>query len=571
MEMTLEQKRAVAIASARARAAEAEPTAASAAPPAPGDTWTDEGGNAFQIIEPTAKRGLGQLTPADVQSRMAVRPMAAPVPVAVGPTEMRGYSPEQRAADAAATSDPRFVQSQMAREPAASQPLALSLMGRTRGGERGPIETFGREAANTALLGAPDLVASLLSATPTAQEHEMAKAARAGARENNPNAARAGQVAGIAAQLAATPAAAVATPARSALYGGAMSGGATAIDTRGDPLATARDTLAGAAAGYGVSRATGGQAPRAERPPAMSNEELRSAADAAYTKADNAGVIFGPSGIRQLGKDVKTDLADFGYHPQMQPKIAPILKEIDRLSNGNVTLKGVEVLRRMAGNARTSIDASERSLGGKIVEKIDDWVANAKPGQAITGDAAEGAAALQEARGLWQRVKKSEMVDDALERAERRAASTGSGGNADNATRQNIRGILDNPKKVRGFSEAEREAMEKVVRGTPGQNIARLLGKLSPSGNGLMMALQAGAAGASGGMSLPAAAVGMGAKKIADSLTGRRVDDLSHLIRGGVSAATQQGAQMPAQLDYVRRLALLLAANPGSPPAQAGR
>lgn len=538
--------------------------------PKPSDTWTDEGGNAFQIIDPTAKRGLGQLTPADVASRMAVKPMAAPAPVVAGPTEMRAYTPEMRTADVAATRDPKFVRDQLAREPD-NGALALKLMGETRGADRGALPTFAREAGNTAFLGIPRLAGALTSDVPLAQEWEMAKAADAQGRADNLTAAKTGQAVGTLAQMAAVPSAAFATPLRAGVTSGAMSGVRTAVDTLGDPAATARDALIGAVTGYGVSRALSGPTPAPARPVAMTNEELRATASAAYDRADQAGVIFGPSGIRQLGKDVKADLADFGYHPQMQPKIAPILGEIDRLSNSNVTLKGVEVLRRMANNARTSLDASERTLGGKIVEKIDDWVANAKPGDVIAGDAGQGAAALAEARSLWHRVKKSEMVDDAVGRADLRAASTGSGGNVDNATRQNLRSILDSPKKSRGFTEDERAAMEAVVRGSNVQNIARLLGKLSPSGNGLMLALQAGAAGASGGMSLPFAAVGMAAKKTADKMTSSGVDDLSNLIRGGgVSAASQPAAQSVPRIDMIHRIALILA-NQRAPQSREAR
>src|SRR5690606_29526572 len=132
------------------------------------------------------------------------------------------------------------------------------------------------------------------------------------------------------------------------------------------------------------------------------------------------------------------------------------------------------------------------------------------------------------ARSIWTRMKKAETLDNALTKAERRAASTGSGGNADNAMRQNVRALLDNPRTSRGMSAAERKAAERVVRGTPVQNALRLAGKLSPAGNGLMAGLGVGGAMVNPAYGIPSL-VGLGAKAAADRMTVRNVEKLSQL------------------------------------------
>lgn len=130
-----------------------------------------------------------------------------------------------------------------------------------------------------------------------------------------------------------------------------------------------------------------------------------------------------------------------------------------------------------------------------------------------------------------------------MEKAELRAASTGSGGNADNATRQNLRRILE---KERGLKPDEKAALETVVRGTTGQNALRLAGKLSPSGNGLMAALGVGGAmvnPALGALSLG----GMGAKAAADAMTGKNVNKLVEILRAGGDASATQAAPNAVQ------------------------
>lgn len=550
-------------AAARQLAAEIVRLRGSSAPSAPipnvGETWTDQGGNSFQIVEPTAPRGLGQLTQQDVRSRLAVRPSApAAPPAATGPTEMRALTDESRQASAAVTNDPSRVAGLLAAEKTPeARAIALRNMGQARGDVRGPVETFTREAVNTAGLGLPRLVASAFGPNPMAAEHEMAKAADARGRQNNPVAGGAGQFTGMAAQALATPLAAVRTAPRAAAYGGAMSGVSTAADTRGDIGATARDALAGSAAGYGLARVTG--ATPKSKPVMRTSEELESAAQSAYDKADLQGVVFSPRGMKQLKKDVVADLTDFGYHPTLQPRVAVVLSELDRLSNSNVTLKGVEVLRRIANNARMSNDPSEQALGRKIIEHIDRHVETPGPAGIIGGDSATASAALREARDFWRRKRKGDQVEDAVMAAELRASSTGSGGNVDNATRQNIRAILTNPKRAAGFTEEEKAAMEKVVRGTKGQNALRLAGKLSPSGNGLMAALGLGATVANPLMAIPAG-LGIVAKNVADKATGKNVNALMELIRGAaddLNLLPRISSSSQRQLEQARVLGLL--------------
>jgi hypothetical protein len=105
--------------------------------------------------------------------------------------------------------------------------------------------------------------------------------------------------------------------------------------------------------------------------------------------------------------------------------------------------------------------------------------------------------------------------------------------------RQEVKKLYD---KGRGFSGDEREAMKEIMLGKPGQNILRLLGKLSPSGNGLMAAL--GVGGAMANPALGAASLGgMGAKWLADRGTQTAIEALDVLIRSGGSKQALAAAQ----------------------------
>ncbi len=266
---------------------------------------------------------------------------------------------------------------------------------------------------------------------------------------------------------------------------------------------------------------------------APSLEDIAAASKAAYQKAEDAGVVLSKDGLKDLVKGIKEEVKDFGYLPSLHPRVAATMKEMGGVFKNDTTLKDADVLRRVANNARMSPDPSEAALGGKIVGTLDDYLANVTPDQVVMGDAEAGVKALQEARGLYSRMRKSTLIDDAQKAAELRAAATGSGGNVDNLTRQRIASILLDKTKSKGFTAAEKKALDTVVRGTPAQNIARLVGKLSPSGNGLMAALGGGMTVAKPEFGVPAMAAGFIAKRLADGATARNLGIADALIRNG--------------------------------------
>lgn len=290
----------------------------------------------------------------------------------------------------------------------------------------------------------------------------------------------------------------------------------------------------GGTVGAGVRAGANALQTRAARKAIPSNDQLRAASQSAYDEAERAGVILNKTGMGRLMRNVVTDMTQHGFLPANEPGAAAVYRELSRIAKGNVTLKGLDTVRKMAGNAYIPGNASNNKLTGQIIERIDEMVESGDPAMFLTGNSTKAAGAMREARNLWGRARRSETLDDAVERADLRAASTGSGGNADNAVRQNVRRIVEKP---RGFTNQERGAAERVVRGTVPQNALRLLGKLAPTG--VVSGVLSGGAGygllGPAGLALPL--LGQAAKTAADKMTTRNVSKLSEIIRsGGYSA-----------------------------------
>ena len=420
----------------------------------------------------------------------------------------------------------------------------------------GAADDIARIAANAATFGYADKFAGYMGGEGTAAEREKTQASRDRARLP-------GEIADIGVSLAVPMAASKVGLSATRLLPQALQigGGAAGLAARTGAMAAegagygalgasghdqnigtgallgAGVGAAGNVAGEGLSAAIKKVAGAFNAKPAIPDRtQIEAVKDAAYARADQSGVIFTPAASARLNQTITNDLANFGYDPALQPGAAAVIKRLQDLQGQNVTLTGLDTLRKVANNGYIPGNKSNNSIIRGIIEHIDDAVANPQSGEILTGNSQTAAQALGEARSAASRLFKLDKVDDAVARAELRAGSTGSGGNVDNATRQNIRRILEKP---RGFTPDEQEALRTVVMGTPAQNALRLAGKLSPSGNGLMAAL-----GVGGAMVNPwvgaASLAGMGAKAAADRMTQSNVQKIADIISaGGSRSATQ--------------------------------
>lgn len=413
-----------------------------------------------------------------------------------------------------------------------------------------------RFLANGMTLGYADKLAGYLGGEGT--EAERAKTAQAKERAG---------LAGTAAEIVGTmlPAGALANSALSAtrFAGNAgLMGRSAAMGVDGAALGAVQatgydqDPLAGAGVGFasgfggnllgegisaGMSKAAGAFN---KKPQVMTAEQLKQTGGAAFDRAKNAGVIFKPESVGRLRDTVYNDMAEFGYDPALHPGAAVVFDRLTRLSEGgNVGMDGLQSVRKIAGRAYNPQNPENNKLLAMLTERLDDFAASAGPDDILTGNVKAATDALAEGRDYWSRFRKLEKVQDLVDAAERRAATTGSGGNIENATKQNLRKILDNKKMMRGFTPDEIKALEAAIFGVGGQNALRLVGKMSPQGSGLMAALGLGGAATMPQVAIPAMLLGAGAKATSDAITRSNVEAVKNLVAAGGSKSALEGSK----------------------------
>lgn len=243
---------------------------------------------------------------------------------------------------------------------------------------------------------------------------------------------------------------------------------ATAV---GQTVTEATDNpLLGLAAGVGTSMAAGVRPTKREPAPAV--EDLLARAKANYDILDQSGLQFDKKQFNQRMSLLPAHLEiTEGYAPGVYSKVDAALARLqsDRPKN----ISEIQALRKFIGNAASSADASERRMGKILLDDFDTYILNAPASAVISGDKA-ALDAWKAARADYSKVKKAELIQDIVERADV------SQGGKEATIAQGLSALAKNDKKMRFFTPDEQEAIREAARGGNLQIMLRTIGKLAP-------------------------------------------------------------------------------------------
>lgn len=323
-----------------------------------------------------------------------------------------------------------------------------------------------------------------------------------------------------------------------ATLGALGAGVATAGETEEDRLGAFTE---GAAVGFGVGGALGGTLGAITRrgfskevqDAIPSNQALRTRAGNLYKEIEELGVTIKPKSYDNLVSRLNSKAKDSGFFAANHPKVSNALKEFENQSGQSLSLKDIDQLRRVLRSAGGSIEPDERRIASILIDDLDNYVSGLKTNDVLTGNATGAAEAFRDARLMWTRLKKSEILDEAFFKAEDQASGF------ENGLRIQFRSILNNKNKRNQFSKDEIKAIRRVVQGGPIENNLRRLGRFSFGsgqqsnilGGSIGSAAGFGTAGPIGAVAVPAAA--QIAKTAAERLTQSNARFASQLVRAG--------------------------------------
>jgi hypothetical protein len=231
--------------------------------------------------------------------------------------------------------------------------------------------------------------------------------------------------------------------------------------------------------------------------------------------------VFDATEMRGLFNTVKTAINDSGsYVAGVDKQTGAVLNLLQSNSSKPVTIGQLDKLRQGLWSRYNASQGGEPLILDAI-DAIDDMILKRADTSELMGVA----------RLAHSRFKKVELLENAFTKARDQTASTGSGGNILNKYRQAVTSIINNPKQAKWFKPEEIETMRNFVQGSFTENQLRRIGKLSPSGNGLMMALNLGAVAVNPVM-LAGTAAGALAKEGAEGMGERGANAILGMVAG---------------------------------------
>lgn len=250
----------------------------------------------------------------------------------------------------------------------------------------------------------------------------------------------------------------------------------------------------------------------------IDSEQLKEVASRAYKTADEQGGVLSASARNKMldkinnSKIIRQDKE--GLFESGKDEIEKYVENINKSYGKDFNFSAALAKDQQITDAINTGDNYKNSIGNRYreIQKIlRETIEDAKPSDLV--GKSDGFQTYKEARKLWSRSMKLKQIEKIVETAE---AATG-----DKATslKSQFRTLLNNDKKLRGFTDKEKAIMKKIAKTGGITDIARILGnRMVGAGGGF----------ATGG--LPGMAIGIGttqaARKVGEKLQMSKVDQL---------------------------------------------
>ena len=324
---------------------------------------------------------------------------------------------------------------------------------------------------------------------------------------------------------------------------GALYGAGTS-EEGGRLKGAAEGTLLGAGTSLGVGYA-GRRLKKVMNAPTV--QQLKTKAQEAYRAAEAVGVKMSKASTDALSAKLTAVVENAGTTPDLTKKAHAALAGVQRhLAKGDMTIAKMDLANRILKSVFNDVSPQakdDRRVAGLLVDTMDDYIGNLKvqdlaqwAGHNIKSGvvaAKEATSNIKTGQKLWAKMRKSEILEEAMVRAKDRSPLYRQAG-IENAIRAEYRRILARPHLMRGFNKTEQKYIRKVAKGSVPANVMRQVGKYSPTsvigggiggGLGYYMGGPAGAAAVA-----TAGLLGKGGSTLATKAAARRAEDV---VRSG--------------------------------------
>lgn len=281
--------------------------------------------------------------------------------------------------------------------------------------------------------------------------------------------------------------------------------------------------------------ATGARMKQYETPTTAT--QLKQASSDAYKKASEAGALITPDSLQRVGQRIVNTLENkIVIDPDVDKDAVAVANRLTKQFDQPQTIEQLDLTRQFIRNSQASGGRSGEYARAALKE-FDSYIDSIGPKDIVAGNSKEAVSALKEARDLWKRSSKVQVIDDLLSSAELRAGNYTQSG-FENSVRRKLISLADSD-EIKFFTKTEQDAIKAAAKGGDVLNLLRYLGKFSPSGLVSGVLSPAASAGALGAVLPPAAAaavlpaIGYVAKKGAEQMSANEIEYLRSLMATG--------------------------------------
>jgi hypothetical protein len=269
-----------------------------------------------------------------------------------------------------------------------------------------------------------------------------------------------------------------------------------------------------------------------------SEQALSNIADSAFQRAKKEGVEIDTDKFVTEAQELVGDLRSLGYDPRLHPSVTVA---IETLTNPKMPkdLAELKTIREFIKQAQASEVPKERELGTILKQRFDEYLATI-PKENLTGGSKEGLRAWKEGQMAYSRLGKSQIFTEMMERAEIDAKNIG----IEKSLANQLDALAKNKKRMRLFTEAEREMITEAAKGGNIQNTLKFIGKFAPT-NTVSGIFGGGAMAYEPTVGIPLVVAASGAKMGATKMRKTQIERLADAMRTNPNAGPQVDFSKP--------------------------
>ena len=241
-----------------------------------------------------------------------------------------------------------------------------------------------------------------------------------------------------------------------------------------------------------------------------------------YKQLDKDGFALSADQVDQMIDGAIAAGKGQGADPKMHSSFVDAVKQLERYRGEPMKVSTFDNLSKKIGTFALKDEPFAYTMKNSMDNAFEEMLP-------------AGSAKVDAAKAAYKKVKKVKTLEHYLKKAQQSTDTSGSGGNKQNNFRRAIANSLNDKSVANMWTETERAAMERIISGGFGDNFMRLVGKMAPSGNGLMTYLNFTSAVAINPMLLGVSLGTAGVKALSDRKIDQAVKQLRDMLAvGGV-------------------------------------